>query len=86
MSYKNHHPIGPQGEPLIRAYILNELEQLTPKERLALVDRIVRLARRELERPEQTPETQERRQALAQLAEAIMVDFSHRDDFWGPLL
>jgi hypothetical protein len=86
MSYKKHSPIDPEGEPLIRAYILNELEQLTPKERLALVDRIVRLARRELDRPEQTPETHERRQALAQLAEAIMLDLAYKGDYWGQLV
>ncbi|GEM_PF-3548989 len=86
MQYGKHPSIDPEGEPLLRAYILNAVERLTPKERLALVDRIVRLARRELDRAEQTPETHERRQALAQLAEAIMLDFLYKDDHWGQLV
>jgi rRNA-processing protein FCF1 len=83
MFYKKQPTKDKEGEPFIRAFILRELERLTPRERVRLIERVLHLSRLELARADQTPEVQARQYALAELAQAFMIDHSLRDDKWS---
>ena len=61
---------------MTRLEMLDELKKLSLSDRLTIIESAVRLIRDDLQRDEQAPEPDTRKQQLAVAAEALLADYS----------